>query len=709
MRRREFGKFTAEFADFSGRSIRGTSIIIDGHSSNSDNGGWNLGTAVVGDSAWRLAAGGTGEAAKSLHTIKLAALRAELGHTPVLLRARLFVHMFSYDGSYPTGGTDFGLFRVLPGRITQGQATYRYRATGVPYEGDGYSPVHGKDVAAAPFATTLIPRRTVFGYLDSFDVTKELLYNLRANTDMQFLMRWLPLGTKKDGAVGAIAYWNTEGKRPYLDIAYLQNLEFFAADPVTGAIDLSRLLDNTTGSTEDWLYLGALAQGEASTPVKFYLRNFGDRTFPLLTVMRRHPRWTVPVQAAGTGTGKLDYVVLADTAVWQKYTITFTSSTTYSVKAEAYRKNPVSLNPAGGGTGWTGSTAATWTAPNGGLTIPAAAWQPGTLVNDSFVFFVAGTDTDGSWPLDADDMVQITRDVGGAPDNAGWRSIAAAYTRSTAGVTIDAATKKIPTRAIIPSMWLAGTPAFIGDGANLDTGTVAGVDSAAIGTPTFSGSGLNDLTVSGNYNGTKDATYVVEIDGTGTPDTFRWSQDGGATWAATGVPITGSAQLLADGIHITFAATTGHTVGNSWSMDVTTWGVTLTGLAAGSNTYAAGAVVSTGLPVTSLAPGVWRQTTGICGASSTPANRIPLADTSGFSAGNQVTIQSIDNPAAIETVTVQAVTSSYLDVSSNLLYDYPIGSVVARLGTGEVAMWARVVATPSTAEEIKIFRIGVEA
>lgn len=702
MRRLEWGKFSAQFADFSGRVISGMSIIIDGAGYNQDDGGSALSTTN-----WRFAASGSGASAKTFHTIALSRLRAQLGHTPVILKARFYLWMFGYDGSYPTAGTTFGLFRVLPGRVTQSQATYRFRATGVTWEGDGYSPLHGTDVASSPFAQTTIPKRTSYGYLDNFEVGQELLRNLRANTDMFFMCRWLPLDTLRSGAVGAAAYWNQEGSRPYLEILYLNNLEFFAALPA-GGIDLSRLLDVTTGSSTDWLYLGGLERGETSTPTKFYLRNFGDRTFPLVTVMRRHPRWSLPVQVAGSGTGKLDYVQLADTAVWQKYTITFTSSTAYSIKAEAYRKNPTSLNPAGGGAGWTGTTGSNWTAPSGGLTIPAAAWQPGTAVNDAFEVYVSGTDTDGTWPLDSDDQVQITRDVGGSPDTAGWRSIVAAYTRSTAAVTIDATSKKIPTRALITSAWTIGSPAFIGNADGVHAGTVAQADAASVGAPTFTGTGLNDLTRSGNYNGTWDDDLVVEIDGTGTPDTFKWSKNGGSSWEATGVAITGSAQLLTDGIYVTFGATTGHTAGDKWTMAVTSWGVVLDDLTADSTAYPAGAVVSTGLPVTSLSPGTWTTATGTFGAGSTPANRVPVTSTSGFSNGDTIFVQSLSNPATNEQRVVSAVGANYLDVSAVFDNAYTADAIVAKVGSGEVAMWARVVATSGTAEEMKIFRLGVE-
>ena len=82
--------------------------------------------------------------------------------------------------------------------------------------------------------------------------------------------------------------------------------------------------------------------------------------------------------------------------------------------------------------------------------------------------------------------------------------------------------------------------------------------------PGFTGSGLNDLTVGGTYSGASPLDYKVEIDGTGTPDTFKWSDDGGITWDASTVSITGSAQTLNNGVTVTFGATTGHTSTNNW-------------------------------------------------------------------------------------------------------------------------------------------------
>jgi thiosulfate/3-mercaptopyruvate sulfurtransferase len=88
-------------------------------------------------------------------------------------------------------------------------------------------------------------------------------------------------------------------------------------------------------------------------------------------------------------------------------------------------------------------------------------------------------------------------------------------------------------------------------------------NNSLISEPAFFGTGLNDLASAGSS--ATNYRYVVEIDGAGTPDTFRWSSDGGTTWTASLVSIDGNAQALgATGVTITFAATTGHTGSDSW-------------------------------------------------------------------------------------------------------------------------------------------------
>lgn len=86
--------------------------------------------------------------------------------------------------------------------------------------------------------------------------------------------------------------------------------------------------------------------------------------------------------------------------------------------------------------------------------------------------------------------------------------------------------------------------------------------------PIFTGTGLNDATFGGRYDANnkviEQKNYYVKVDATGTPDTFSWSKDNFATTEATGVSMTGSAQTLDNGVTVTFAATTGHTLNDSW-------------------------------------------------------------------------------------------------------------------------------------------------
>ncbi len=75
--------------------------------------------------------------------------------------------------------------------------------------------------------------------------------------------------------------------------------------------------------------------------------------------------------------------------------------------------------------------------------------------------------------------------------------------------------------------------------------------------------GIDDLNLSGTYTGTEDIRYIVEIDATGTPDTFRWSDDDGASYTS-GVSITGAPQALNNGVTVQFDNTTGHNTSDNW-------------------------------------------------------------------------------------------------------------------------------------------------
>jgi hypothetical protein len=85
----------------------------------------------------------------------------------------------------------------------------------------------------------------------------------------------------------------------------------------------------------------------------------------------------------------------------------------------------------------------------------------------------------------------------------------------------------------------------------------------------FYGSGENDLQSSGTYSGSGVKTYIVKIDSEGTPDTYKWSDDGGLTWKETEVVIVAGAVELAEDVEIQFASTTGHSLDDYWMINIT--------------------------------------------------------------------------------------------------------------------------------------------
>lgn len=88
------------------------------------------------------------------------------------------------------------------------------------------------------------------------------------------------------------------------------------------------------------------------------------------------------------------------------------------------------------------------------------------------------------------------------------------------------------------------------------------------------------ITTAGPYTGSADATYNIEITGTGNESaaTFRWNKDGGS-WTNVDLAVSGSTVALSDGVSLTFTA------GNYVATDTFTIAATES-----SNTYGAFAV-----------------------------------------------------------------------------------------------------------------------
>ena len=109
---------------------------------------------------------------------------------------------------------------------------------------------------------------------------------------------------------------------------------------------------------------------------------------------------------------------------------------------------------------------------------------------------------------------------------------------------------------------------------------------------TFDGTGLDDATFTGHYNGTTTSQlFYVKIDGVGTGtggvDTFAWSFDNFVNTEASGIDITGGDQLIASNINIKFISTTGHTLDDMWYGSASPLNVDV-GFASNRNTGASG-------------------------------------------------------------------------------------------------------------------------
>ena len=82
----------------------------------------------------------------------------------------------------------------------------------------------------------------------------------------------------------------------------------------------------------------------------------------------------------------------------------------------------------------------------------------------------------------------------------------------------------------------------------------------------YAGSGLNDLTTGGTIDSGAENVYRIIIDSVGGTDTFAWKADDDLAYTLL-VAITGAAQLLSEGLEITFGAVTGHTLRDEWHVD----------------------------------------------------------------------------------------------------------------------------------------------
>lgn len=471
MRQLLWGQYPAQQADFTLADMSGCSIIVDGAGSN------QAGTTLYNPNTIPLYnlnpyAGGT---RKQLIKIALAKVRAQVGHNPTLIAARLRIRM---TGATNTRlGYTIGLYRLLT-TPDWADVNGRYRdvSATTPWGRDAsiYSPVPGLDHQAAPFSTCVIPASASLPeqWL-VWDITTELAFRLAANQDLSFMLWQYPIRQTVGTACTMEGRWKgSPAYYPYLELLYMLPVEGFGAKS-TGGIDLTNILDNALDIASNNLNLGSGEIGQTFTPVKAYLKNFANRIIPHLELLGGVPEWSTP--AAGTsnaGDGALARVTLANDALSQQWTVKFTSATDFQIQALAYKDYATSLNPSFGGAGWTGDTSTDFTSPSGGLTIPAAAWSGTPVANDTFLVYTTGQTTDASWPADSDDQVQIAKDDAGDPDADTWRPVLGHRTYLTSPVTIDGTSKTLDVRYINTALWPDDAKIFVADADNIDEGVI---------------------------------------------------------------------------------------------------------------------------------------------------------------------------------------------------------------------------------------------
>ena len=87
-----------------------------------------------------------------------------------------------------------------------------------------------------------------------------------------------------------------------------------------------------------------------------------------------------------------------------------------------------------------------------------------------------------------------------------------------------------------------------------------------IGDSTFTGSGNNDLSITGAFSGNPSTHYRIHIlagDPTN-PNIYRWSDTGGSSWNGSPAPAPTSFTHLNNGVYIEFGSTTGHVTDDRW-------------------------------------------------------------------------------------------------------------------------------------------------
>ena len=123
----------------------------------------------------------------------------------------------------------------------------------------------------------------------------------------------------------------------------------------------------------------------------------------------------------------------------------------------------------------------------------------------------------------------------------------------------------------------------------------------------FTGAGKNDMLSYGQSRNDTAHKFRVRIVGTGTPDTFQWSDDNGSSYtSAANIVAKTPTKLGSYDVYVYFASSTGHTAGEYWSFvdsqSVLDAGGTATDLYTNRDNYYAGSSI-TGAASFTIPPG----------------------------------------------------------------------------------------------------------
>jgi len=477
LRTLEWGKYPAQQADLSVAELQGMSVIVDGTSSNGvDATNYNPSSVDLPSNE------NNGNYNKPLWKLLLSKVRAQLGHSPVLVSARAWMYFIGGASVYTH---TIGFFRLLK-TVDWADVNYRYRDVSAsdPFGNDAaiYSPVPGIDHHPVPFATLPISAGTsppAAWY--SVEMAAELADALVSNVDLRFMTAQYPLKQSITYGHWQVSLKGDAAHYPYFRFRYALPVEFFGPK-ADNTIDLQNMLNNALDMTIGNLLLGSVEKGETGTPVACFVKNLSAGLLPHLEVWDDSPEWANPVpDIYNAGSAALDHVLLLTTAVSQEYAIRFSSATEYEVKATHYGDNPTDLHGSwNSDPDWQG-TIGSDRSFSGGLTIPAAAWSGTPVANDIIYVTVQGQTTDAAWPADSNIQVLMAKDNAGAPDDATWRPIKGQRTKLTSGVTIDATSKTLDVRYIDPALWATGTKGFVADATNIDEFEITSQSSGTLG------------------------------------------------------------------------------------------------------------------------------------------------------------------------------------------------------------------------------------